>query len=70
VKKGGETHESLFLEMLVKGEGSCNPPKPHGFKAHAINKTQFFPRSGKHDSHCSMMHSFVNPFNLEDFTGM
>ena len=56
----------MLFEMPVKGEGRCNPQKPHGFKTHAINKTQLFPLGGNHDSHCGMMHSIVNPFNPEN----
>jgi len=62
LKSGGETYESPFFEMLVKGEGSCNPQKPHGFKTHAINKTQLFTHSGKHDSHGSMMRNVLRVF--------
>jgi len=48
--------------MLVKGEGRWYPQKPHGFKTHAIDKTQLFPHGGQHDSHGRLMHRLVNPF--------
>ena len=62
----GKTDESLFLEMPVECESGCNPPKPHDLKTHPIDKTQLFPPSGKHCSHCSKMYRVVDPFVPEN----